>query len=70
MLYAPVNNFPMMSAECNGSVCRALDWELMRLKIGGVKVLCHWARHFIRCLEMAQRSKTRPDMTDNLLTGS
>ena len=38
------------------------------LTSGGVTVLCPWTRHFIRCLVLVQLRKTRPDMTEKLLT--
>ena len=55
--------------ERSGSVGRALEHGDLkvassRLAVGGVTVLGHCARHFIRCV-MVQPRKTRPDMTEN-----
>ena len=36
----------------------------------GGAALCLWARRFILCLALVQHRKTRPDMTEKLLTGT
>ena len=36
----------------------------------GVTMLCLWARHINPCLVLVQPRKTRPDITERLLTGT
>ena len=41
----------------------------MGSSLTGGTALCPWERHFILCLVLVQPRKTRPDITERLLTG-
>ena len=58
--------------EHSGSVvkCLAQDWEAIGSSLTGVTVLCPWARHIYPCLVLVQPRKTRPDISEELLTGT
>ena len=57
--------------ERSGSVLECLTWDrgVGGLSLNKGTVLGTWARHFILCLVLVQPRKTRPDMTEQMLTG-
>ena len=57
--------------ECSGSVveCLTHDRGVVGLSLSSITALCRWARHINPCLVVVQPRKTRPNMTEKLLTG-
>ena len=58
-----------LTEECVGSVVECFRRGVVGLSLTGGTGLCPGARHFILCLVMVQPRTTRPDMTENMLTG-
>ena len=58
--------------EHSGSVveCSTRDRGGVGSSLTGVTVVCSWARLIYPCLVLVQPSKTHPDITEKLLTGS
>ena len=56
----------------SGSVveCLTRDLGAAGSSLTSVTVLCPWARHIYPCLVLVQPRKTRPDITEKLLTGT
>ena len=56
--------------ECSGSVveCLTRDQGFAGSSLTGVTALCPLARHINPCLVLVQPTKTRPDITEKLLT--
>ena len=50
--------------------CLTRDRGVAGSSLNGGTALCPWARHLILCLVLIQPRKTRPDMTENVLTGT
>ena len=66
LIYTRVNR------EHRGSVVKCLtrDRGAAGLSLTGVLVLCPSARHIYPCLVLVQHRKTRPNITEKLLTGT
>ena len=64
--------FYMVRWEHSGSVVERLTRERGAAvsSLTCVTVLCLWARHIYPCLVLVQSRKTRPDITENFLTGT
>ena len=60
-----------MHEEHSGSVvgCLTRDREAAGSSLTGLTVLCPSARHIYPCLVLVKPRKTRPDITEKLLTG-
>ena len=58
--------------ECRGSEveCLTKDGGVVGSSLIGVTLWCPWARHINPCFELVQPRKTRPDITEKLLTGT
>ena len=58
--------------EHSGSVeeCFTQDRKAAGSSLTGVTALCPWERHINTCLVLVQPRKTRPDITERLLTGT
>ena len=56
----------------SGSVveCLTRDRRAVGSSLTGITALCLWARHINPSLELVQPRKTRPDVTERLLTGT
>ena len=51
---------------------KAGDRRVASSRLTGVSVLCPWAKHFVRFLELVEYRKTenRPHMSEKTLTGT
>ena len=61
---------PLEIWEHSGSVveCLTQDWGAAGSSLIGATVLCPWTKDIYPCLVLVQHSKTRPDVTEKLLT--
>ena len=58
--------------ERSGSVVEFLTWDrgVAGSSLTSITVLCPWASHINPCLELVRPQKTRPNITEKLLTGT